>query len=58
MKPTEIKDLVSGLLLLIFATIALGQYGRLEKFARREAAKAFHPRSVRAFFPRSYFHNN
>lgn len=57
MKPTEIKDLVTGLLVLIFAAVALGQYGSLQKFARVEAAKALHPQPVRAFFPGSYFRN-
>jgi hypothetical protein len=51
MKPTEIKDLVTGLLVLIFAAMALGQYGRLERFARREAVAALHPRPTSAFFP-------
>jgi hypothetical protein len=27
MKPTEIKDLVTGLLVIVMAAIALGQYG-------------------------------
>jgi hypothetical protein len=50
MKPTEIKDLVTGLLTIIFAAIALGQYGRLEKFARTEVVKALRPRAASAFF--------
>ncbi|MDR3607565.1 MAG: hypothetical protein P4M08_09310, partial [Oligoflexia bacterium] len=44
LKPTEIKDLVTGLLVIIFASMALGQFGRLETFARHEAAKAFRVR--------------
>lgn len=55
MKTTEIKDLAIGLLALIFAAMALGQYGSLQRFARGEAAKALHPQSTRAFFPVSYF---
>ena len=54
MKPTEIKDLVTGLLVLIFAAIALGQYGKLEQFARKEAIAALHPKPAPAFFPRTY----
>ena len=54
MKPTEIKDLVTGLLAIIFVAIALGQYGRLEHFARVEAAKALRPKPTPAFFPKTY----
>jgi hypothetical protein len=53
MKPTEIKDLVTGLLALIMAAIALGQYGKLEHFACVEAGKALKPRATRAFFNRT-----
>jgi len=51
MKPVEIKDLVTGLLAIIFAAIALGQYRKLEGFARREVADALRPKSTAAFFP-------
>ncbi len=54
MKPTEIKDLVSGILAIIFLALALGQYGRLERFARAEVAKALRPKAAPAFFPASY----
>ena len=54
MKPIEIKDLVSGILVIIFTAMALGQYGRLEKFARSEAVKALRPKPVAEFFPRNY----
>jgi hypothetical protein len=54
MKPTEIKDLVVGLLAIIFAAIALGQYGQLEKFARIEGAKALSPKPTPAFFPKNW----
>lgn len=51
MKPTEIKDLVTGLLAIIFLAIALGQYGGLEQFARKEVAHALKPRPTPPFFP-------
>lgn len=54
MRPTEIKDIVTGLLAIIFVAMALGQYGRLEQFARAEAAKALQPKPVPAFFPAGY----
>jgi hypothetical protein len=50
MKPVDIKDLVVGLAALIFAAIALGQYGKLERFARVEAERALHPKASPAFF--------
>ena len=50
MKPVEIKDLVAGLLVIIFAAVALGQYGRLERFARQEVARALRPRPTPEFF--------
>lgn len=58
MKPTEIKDLVTGLLVVILAAIALGQYGSLQQFARAEAAKALHPKPTHAFFPKAYFRSH
>ena len=54
MKPTEIKDLVAGLLTIILMAIVLGQFGRLEKFSRAEAAKALRPKPTPAFFPQGY----
>jgi hypothetical protein len=58
MKPTEIKDLVTGLLVLIFAASALGQYGSLQRFARVEAARTFRPSPTPAFFPKGYVHRH
>jgi hypothetical protein len=54
MKPIELKDLVVGLLAVIFLAMALGQYGRLETFARLEFAKALRPKPTPAFFPEGY----
>lgn len=54
MRPVEIKDLVVGILAVIFISMALGQYGRLERFARTEAAKALRPKPVPEFFPAGY----
>ena len=53
MKPVEIRDLVTGLLAVIFAAIALGQYGKLERFAAKELPVVLHPRATPAFFPQS-----
>jgi hypothetical protein len=53
MKPTEIKDLVTGLLVIVMAAIALGQYGKLEHFARVEVGKALMPQPTRPFFIQS-----
>ena len=54
MKPTEIKDIALGLLTIVLLSMALGQYGKLEKFARTEAAKALRPKPVPEFFPRDF----
>lgn len=48
MRPT---DIVGGVLAMIFLSMALGQYGRLERFARIEATKALRPKLVLTFFP-------
>jgi hypothetical protein len=53
MKPTEIKDLVTGLLVIVMAAIAFGQFGKLEHFARVEAGKALRPHATLPFFNRS-----
>jgi hypothetical protein len=54
MRPTEIKDLVAGILAIIFVAMALGQYGWLERFARCEMAKTFRPTAGQAFFPKGF----
>lgn len=54
MKPIEMKDLVLGLLTLIFVSVALGHFDQVERFARREAAKALRPKAVPQFFPSGY----
>ncbi len=40
MKPAEIGSLVSGLLVVIGIAIGLGQYPRLERWAREQAIEA------------------
>lgn len=54
MKPTEIKDLVAGLLTIILTALALGQFDRLEKFARAEVVEALRPKVTAPFFPQGY----
>jgi hypothetical protein len=54
MRPTEIKDLVVGLLTITLIAIALGQFDRLHSFARKEAAKSLKGWSaLPQFFPTS-----
>ena len=40
MKPIDIKDLVNGLITLVILSIAIGQYGNLREFAKREFVKS------------------
>lgn len=54
MRPTEIKDLVAGLLVVIFIAIAVGQYGRLQAFARAQAQAALKGWPAHPFFPAGY----
>lgn len=54
MKPTEIKDLVVGLLAVIFVAMAIGQFGTLERFARKQMIQALHPKPAPLFFPPGY----
>lgn len=55
MKPVEIKDIVVGLMTVIGIAISWGQYGNLERFARREFAKSLTPQGWYSapFFPGS-----
>ena len=50
----DIRDLVIGLLTVIFLSIAFGQYGHLQDFAKRQAAQALKPWPAHRFFPQSY----
>jgi hypothetical protein len=50
MRPTEIKDLVAGLLVIILLSITLGHYADLQVFARHEAAK-----SIKGWKPYYFF---
>ncbi len=43
MRPIDLKDIIAGLLTVIAFATAWGQYGNLEKFARREFAKSLTP---------------
>lgn len=54
MRPTEIKDLVAGLLVVIFIAMAIGQYGRLERFARDQAKASLRGWPEHRFFPVGY----
>jgi hypothetical protein len=40
MRPIDLRDLIVGLLVVIFLAIATGQYWKLERYARREAERA------------------
>lgn len=40
MKPIDIKDLVNGLITLMLLSLAIGQYGKLREFAKREFIKS------------------
>jgi hypothetical protein len=55
MRPTEIKDLVVGIITIILIAIALGQFDRLHSFARKEAARSLKGWSaLPQFFPASW----
>ena len=52
MKPMDLKDLINGLLAVIFFAIAIGQYDRLRGYAVWEVVRALEPaREVPTFFP-------
>ena len=36
MKPIDLKDLINGLFTVIIIALAVGQYGKLREFARKE----------------------
>jgi hypothetical protein len=56
MGSVDIFPLVRGLLIVIGISIALGQYGQLEAWARKEAVHAMQPNAwpELRFFPPNY----
>lgn len=54
MKPLDIKDLAAGLLSVILLSMAVGQYGKLQGFARGQAAAALRGWPAHPFFPPGY----
>jgi hypothetical protein len=54
MKPIDLKDLIIGLLTVIFIAMAFGQYSKLQDFAKKEAVKALKPWPAHRFFPATY----
>ena len=54
MRNIDLKDLVIGLLTVIFLSMAVGQYGRLQEFAKRQAMAALKPWPAHRFFPKEY----
>jgi len=54
MKAIDLTQLIKGLLGVIFVSIALGKYGNLQDFARREAAASLRGWHSHIFFPRTY----
>jgi hypothetical protein len=54
MKPIDLKDLVTGLLIIIGLALTIGQYDRLQEFAKIEAAHALKGWNSHPFFPAGY----
>ena len=55
MRPLDIKSLVEGILAIIFLALALGQFERLQKFAREEMASALESKNrLTNIFPKNY----
>ena len=55
MKATELKDLIVGLVAIIFFAMAIGQYDKVQSFAHREGLKALRGGSPsHPFFPAGY----
>lgn len=55
MRPIDIRALVESILAVIFLAIALGQFGKLQKFAREEAVHALESRGrLQQFFPKDF----
>jgi hypothetical protein len=49
-KAIEFKDLVTGLLVIIGIALAIGQYNKLELFAKKEAVNALRGWDGHVFF--------
>jgi len=54
MKNVDLKDLIIGLLAVIFLAMSFGQYDRLREFAKDQAAAALKPWPAHRFFPKEY----
>lgn len=54
MNATDLRDIIKGLLVVISISLALGQYPKLQRFARLEAAKALKGGHTPRFFPNGY----
>ena len=54
MKGIDLTKLIEGLLAVILISIAIGKYGALQDFARREAIASLHGWGTHAFFPAEY----
>lgn len=54
MKGIDLTRLIEGLLVVITISFAIGKYGALQDFARREAAASLRGWPTHAFFPAEY----
>jgi len=54
MKGIDLTKLIEGLLVVIMISFAIGKYGALQDFARREAAVSLRGWPTHAFFPAEY----
>ena len=56
MRAVEIKDLITGLLMIIFLSLAIGKYDALKTYARREGLRALSGKSWKTpnFFPKGF----
>ena len=50
----DLKDFVVGIMTVIFISMAIGQYHKLQAFARRQAMAALKPWPAHHFFPPGY----
>lgn len=54
MRNIDLKDLIIGLLTVIFLSMAVGQYGHLQEFAKKQAVESLKPWPAHRFFPAAY----
>ena len=47
-------DLIKGLMVVIGISMALGRYGRLQEFARRQAVESLRGWHTQPYFPKNY----